>query len=153
MRAMRMVHALKYSFVTRSVPALAELMAEAWIHVWDDTDFLFVPIPLHPRRMKERGFNQASLLARECACLLGCASADDVLLRTRWTPPQTELARKDRYANIRDAFSCPHPEAVCGANILLIDDVFTTGATLQEAARELKTNGAREIRALTLAHG
>lgn len=154
-RVARVVHALKYGFVAHSAPAMARCMAEAWKEVQkeDYADLLCVPIPLHAKRFAERGFNQAELLARECARRIGCASVLGVLTRTRATTPQSQLTRADRARNIHDAFVCTKPEVLTNTRVLLIDDVLTTGATLQEAARVLKDNGAREVRALTFAHG
>ncbi len=103
--------------------------------------------------MKERGFNQAELLARECSRKTGMTLSTDVLIRQRATPPQTELTREERKKNIHDAFLCTRPDIVRGSDIVLIDDVYTTCATLQEAARVLKECGARDVRALTFAHG
>lgn len=152
-RVARMVHTLKYGFVTKSAPALASCMARAWNEFGGGSRGLCIPIPLHATRRSERGFNQAELLARECSREIGCTFREDVLVRTRATPPQTELSREDRKSNIRGAFSCVLPSVVQGADVVLIDDVYTTCATLQEAARVLKECGANDVRALTFAHG
>lgn len=149
----RMVKALKYDSVTKSAPALASFMVSAWNDTGGTRSGVCIPISLHPLRKKERGYNQAELLARFCASGIGLSYSDDILVRVRHTPPQTERSRQDRKANILDAFSCKKPDALKGLDVVLIDDVYTTGATLQEAARVLKESGAREVRALTLAHG
>lgn len=152
-RAARMVQTLKYGFVTKSAPSLASCMVRAWKEYGGAVRGLCIPIPLHCSRMKERGFNQAELLARGCSQEIGYTFRDDVLIRTRATPPQAELSREDRKSNIRDAFLCVQPSVVRDTDVVLIDDVYTTCATLQEAARVLKECGAVQVRALTFAHG
>jgi ComF family protein len=115
-----------------------------------DIDFV-VPVPLHWRREHQRGFNQAAELAR----FLG-PPVRRVLVRRRHTPPQIELAAHQRRANVRDAFGLRRSifrkaPSVKGANVLLVDDVSTTGATLEACARVLKDAGASEVYALTAA--
>jgi len=112
---------------------------------------LVVPVPLHPRRLVERGFDQAALLALPIARSWGLRCATRVLLRTRPTPPQASLDRAARSANVADAFRCASPEAVRGRRILLVDDVRTTGATLASCADVLDRAGAVEVRSLVLA--
>jgi ComF family protein len=106
-----------------------------------------VPVPLHWRRRLSRGYNQAERIARPLAGRLGlpCAPA---LARRRATPPQSLLGREDRLANLRRAFRVPRPERVRGLRLLLVDDVATTGATLDAAARALKGAGAAAVTAL-----
>lgn len=106
-----------------------------------------VPVPLHWRRRLTRGYNQAEQIARPLAARLGlpCAS---LLSRRRATPPQSLLGRDDRLANLRKAFRVPRPEKVRGLGILLVDDVATTGATLDAAARALRNAGAAAVTAL-----
>jgi ComF family protein len=106
-----------------------------------------VPVPLHWRRQLTRGYNQAERIARPLAGLLGlpCVSA---LSRRRATPPQSLLGKADRMANLRKAFRVPRPERVRGLRILLVDDVATTGATLDAAASALRHAGAAAVTAL-----
>lgn len=109
---------------------------------------LILPVPLHPRRLRSRGFNQALVLAQAFPDLpLG----RDLLIRTRWTKPQVGLSGKERLDNVHHAFAVKDPEAVAGKNILLIDDVFTTGATIRECARVLIKAGVRQVEVLTVA--
>lgn len=112
---------------------------------------LVVPVPLHPRRLVERGFDQAALLAAPIARRLGIAHAPRGLLRTRPTPPQASLDRAARSANVADAFRCSSPDALAGRRVLLVDDVRTTGATLSACAEALRAAGARGVRTLVLA--
>jgi ComF family protein len=109
-----------------------------------------VPVPLHWRRRLARGYNQAERIARPLAgrLALPCLTA---LSRSRATPPQSLLGRSDRLANLRKAFRVPHPERVRGLHLLLVDDVATTGATLDAAAAALKRAGAATVTALVAA--
>jgi ComF family protein len=106
-----------------------------------------VPMPLHWRRRLARGYNQAERIARPLAGLLGLPFAT-ALTRSRATPPQSLLGRAERLANLRKAFRVPRPEEMRELHILLIDDVATTGATLDAAARTLKKAGAATVTAL-----
>jgi ComF family protein len=110
-----------------------------------------IPIPLHTRRLGQRGFNQASLMARRVGRGVGLTVHDDFLLRTRWTDPQVGLSKAQRVQNVRGAFEVPQPHRIKGGRWLLVDDVFTTGSTLGEAARVLRKAGASEIHVLTAA--
>jgi ComF family protein len=112
---------------------------------------LVVPVPLHPSRLVERGFDQAALLAMPVARRWGIPCAPRALLRARPTPPQASLDRAARAANVADAFRCALPEKVRGRRILLVDDVRTTGATLASCIDALGRAGAREVRSLVLA--
>jgi ComF family protein len=110
-----------------------------------------VPVPLHPQRLVERGFDQAALLAIPVARHRGVRCAPRALVRTRPTPPQASLDRAARAGNVADAFACPRPEKVRGRRILLVDDVRTTGATLASCIDVLRLAGARDVRTLVLA--
>jgi ComF family protein len=106
-----------------------------------------VPVPLHWRRHLSRGYNQAERIARPLAARLGLPCVA-LLSRRRATPPQSLLGKTDRLANLRKAFRVPRPERVRGLRILLVDDVATTGATLDAAAAALRNAGAAAITAL-----
>jgi len=112
---------------------------------------LLVPVPLHPRRERERGFNQAALLARRLGRLWGCPVREDVLARAVPTPSQTEFDAVARRANVRSAFRLRRPAPIAGRHVVLVDDVLTTGATLSECARSLREAGAALVGALTVA--
>jgi ComF family protein len=112
---------------------------------------LLLPVPLHPRRERERGFNQASLLARRVGRSLGCPVREDVLARVVATHSQTELDAAARRANVRNAFEVRRPAYIVGRHVILVDDVLTTGATLSECARRLRDAGATAVGALTVA--
>ena len=110
-----------------------------------------VPVPLHPKRLRWRGFNQAVLLGREVSRLWRIPMDSFILFRSRETPPQTQLAEEERRRNVRRAF-LPNPEkALEGKTLLLVDDVYTSGATVNECSRALLDAGAKEVHVLTLA--
>jgi ComF family protein len=112
---------------------------------------LVCPVALYPRRRRERGFNQSELLARSVAAHLGVELDPDLLARVRDTVPQINLPLGERAANVRGAFAVPQPAKVAKKTVLLIDDVFTTGATLNECARLLRRAGAARVFIFTLA--
>jgi ComF family protein len=109
---------------------------------------LLTPVPLHPKRVKARGFNQSLLLAQ---AFPEASLAREAVVRRRYTAPQVGLNPKERRDNVRGAFAVPEPALVEGKNVLLIDDLFTTGATVKECARVLRKAGARGVQVLTVA--
>ena len=111
-----------------------------------------VPVPLHPLRRREREFNQAEVLGRELTRKSKLAFYE-ALVRVRYTVTQTHFDRRRRMQNLRDAFKLRRNATVQGKDLLLVDDVLTTGSTLDECARVLLTAGARSVRALTVARG
>jgi ComF family protein len=112
---------------------------------------LVVPVPLHPVRLGERRFNQATLLARRLARELGGRLAPLALARTRPTAPQAGLDRAARRRNVAGAFVAREPARIRGRSVVLVDDVATTGATLADCARALRQAGARQVIALVVA--
>ncbi len=113
-------------------------------------DYL-IPVPLHPTRYRERGFNQAELLGLGISQHFMIPLLDHHLIKIRPTLNQSLSKRKDRFTNLRDAFKIQHSKKVCGKNILLIDDLITTGMTASETALTLKNAGAKKVGVLTLA--
>lgn len=111
---------------------------------------LLVPVPLHPKRLAERGYNQAELLARMVGSCLGLP-VRTALVRSILTGEQNKLGRRDRRDNLRGVFVVPHPLEVAGKRVLLVDDVITTGATANECSRALLRAGAAEVRVLAAA--
>ena len=112
--------------------------------------FTVSPIPLHFNKMKERGFDQAFLIARQVARVLKLPLEGGLLWRVKATSPQATMTRMERALNIKGAFEVNRPELVAGKNILLVDDVFTTGATVNEATKILKKKGAGKVHVFTL---
>ncbi len=112
---------------------------------------LLVPVPLHPSKRRERGFNQARLLARDLAAIKGLGVLDGALVKTRNAPAQAGLRAAERERNVRGVYAVKGPGDVVGRTLVLVDDVTTTGATIRECASVLVDAGAAEVRALTLA--
>jgi ComF family protein len=112
---------------------------------------LIVPIPLHKTRLRQRGFNQALLLASGIGKRFHIPLSYDNLVRLRATRPQVELSGEERIKNVAGAFSLVRPRDVRSKTIILVDDVFTTGATMNECAAVLKDAGAAHVMALTVA--
>lgn len=139
---------LKYRGEERLAAFLGERMAAS---VVGKTPDLILPVPLHVARLRERGFNQAVLLARRIGKRLGVATDARLLRKTRPTPPQATLKIDERRKNLKGAFRLEDPSQVSGWSVLLVDDVATTGATLHEAARVLKQAGAARVEALVAA--
>jgi len=139
------VHALKYDGRRSVAKQLAARLAVDGAEVLDGADFV-TPVPLHRSRRRKRGFNQAAEIARHLPVPLHHA-----LKRVRATPSQTDLPAATRHANVRNAFALRRRAQVKGCVVVLVDDVSTTGATLDACARVLLEGGAREVRALTAA--
>jgi ComF family protein len=111
---------------------------------------LVLPVPLHPLRVRERGYNQASLLAREIGREIDCPVNEKVLCRRRYTNQQAKFNKQERAQNVRSAFQVSDPNCVAAKNIILVDDVLTTGSTMNECAKVLKESGAMNITAVTV---
>ena len=139
------VHQLKYRRVRRVARPLGALMRTRGEPLLIDAD-LAVPVPLHPFRRRERGFNQAEDLAQHVGLPMVVA-----LRRVRRTAAQADLPAARRHGNVKGAFAARHGRSISGKIVVLIDDVSTTGATLDACAIALKEAGAREVRALTAA--
>ena len=112
---------------------------------------VFVPMPLHKSKKRKRGFNQAELIAQELSISLNIPMQTKALLKHKKTQSQTTLSREERQQNIKNAFLIKNPQLVEGKIVFLVDDVFTTGATMEEAARTLKAVKAKEVWGITLA--
>ncbi len=137
------IHALKFGRCQALAAPLGRLMAEVAATDPRLRADLVVPVPLHPRRLRERGFNQAELLAAEASRYLNVPLNPGALRRVRPTDSQTALSRDDRRANVRTAFEVG--EVLRGGRVLLVDDVVSTGATAAECARALRRGGVDEV--------
>lgn len=141
-----LIHRYKFSGKIRLSAMLGPLLCAA-LHraeAMEGID-LVIPVPLHRRRLFQRGYNQSWLLAAEVGKTFGVPVAADLLSRARFTEPQFSLSRADRRKNIIKAFAAPFPGRLAGKAVLLVDDIMTTGVTLGEAARTLKGVGAVRV--------
>jgi ComF family protein len=144
------IHELKYRSLKAISPYLAELLAD---YLKEDPfpGEALVSVPLHPRRLRERGYNQSDLLARELGKRIDLPVIEDCLIRVKQAQPQVRAVDvEERRRNVADAFVC-RDERVSGKRIMLIDDVCTSGATLESCAAALKDRGAASVWGLTLA--
>jgi ComF family protein len=146
------IHEFKYRSRRRVAARLAEelLRSDSVREVLRGSEAL-VPVPLHPRRRLERGFNQAELLAQELAQRAGIAAAPGALVRRKDTRPQAGLSAAGRRLNVAGAFAVRRRVLVAGRVVVLVDDVLTTGATASACARALRDGGASEVRLLAAA--
>jgi len=149
------VHLLKYDRVLPAADFLGAKLSTTFSQLppLDGESWLVVPVPLHKRKLRQRGFNQSELIARAALKRHPVAAKLNTkcLIRQRETVPQAGLTRHQRRKNIRGAFAVSDAEAVRGRDILLIDDVFTTGTTISECARVLRRAGAATVYAATVA--
>lgn len=148
----KLIFALKYRFIAVAADPIATLLAESIAHHPFPLPDLVIPVPLHPRRLRFRGFNQAEVLAQKLMERLLPGSPiplrSDLLRRTRFTKPQMKTdSKSERLANLSAAFALPLETAgpVVGKYIWLVDDIATTGTTLDECARTLKAAGAKTV--------
>ena len=148
----KLIHRLKYDRKIQLGKRLAEKLGEI---LSEDKGLagcdMVIPVPLHRARERERGFNQSEILAEGISRAVGVLLSTDALKRKKHTKDQTYLNAQQRAENVKGAFVARHPEKINGKNVILVDDVMTTGATLNECARTLQDAGARGVFAATLA--
>jgi len=143
------IHYFKYRNYKVLARPLGQLLADYLASNPLPVDVL-VPVPLHPKRLRQRGYNQSSLLAMEIGRILSLPVVKDSLVRAQNTPSQINLRAEERRKNVQGAFKC-RDERLRGRKVILIDDVCTTGATLDACAKALKDIGATSVWGLTLA--
>jgi ComF family protein len=144
------IHQLKYRNLRTLAALLAQLLSDYLVTYPVPGDVL-VPVPLHRKRLRERGYNQSRLLAKELGKLISLPVVDDCLVRQRHAPPQARTATvEERLSNVADAFACCD-QRLKDKQVLLIDDVSTSGATLDACAAALKSAGAASVWGLVLA--
>jgi len=153
-----LIHLLKYNQVRPAANVLGRMLAEAvedFQALFGETDLLVVPVPLHSTKLRQRGFNQSELIARAALKVNSSAGRFQLSLglleRRRETKSQIGLSRHQRRENIRGAFVVTRPREVAGREVLLVDDVFTTGTTVSECARILRRAGASKVYVATVA--
>ncbi len=152
--AQKLIHAFKYGLVKEISKVFDVVLEKERLAIKKLNFDAIVPIPLHHRKLKERGFNQSLLIAQKISEMTGQPILENVIERKIYRRPQMEVKnRETRLKNIRNIFFCAKPSLtqIAGKTILLVDDVATTGATLKECARVLKSSGANKILSFTLA--
>lgn len=148
------IHLLKYKGKLSLVKDLSGLLIEFANINLDITQIdLIVPVPLHNTKLREREFNQATVLAIPIAKKFGIRLSQGNLERVRATQPQTGLKKHERLQNLKDVFKVKNPSMINEKRVLLVDDVFTTGATVNECSKVLFSSGASDVSVLTLARG
>ena len=149
-----LIHKFKYNGREHLGEPLSRLMSEFVREYNLPIDYVdcIVPIPLHKTRLREREFNQSEILSRHLAQEFNKELVDNCIERYRHTRTQTELETHQRVSNVKNSFRVVDPQAIKDKNILLVDDVLTTGATSSEAAQALKNAGANIVLVLTIAN-
>ena len=147
-----MIHEFKYRYKTRLRRPLATLAAPLLEeYVLNFRPDMLVPVPLHKQRLRSRGFNQAVLIGDLLSRRWHIPMERRALKRIRWTEPQVNLAAGERKENVKNAFEVRCPEKTAFRRVILVDDVFTTGSTVDECARVLKKAGAEKVGVITVA--
>jgi len=145
------VRSFKYNGRMHGLATFAALTQQYFLEQPPPQPDLILPVPLHPKRLRRRGFNQALVLGRRLFPQDKDRIDPHILERHTWTRPQTGLSGSERRRNVKNAFSLQQPEKIKNKRILLVDDVFTTGATVNECARILMKNQAVEVEVFTFA--
>ena len=146
----QLVHKLKYGRELSVIPGISELIRNFDMKEFTDIDCVVV-VPLHLKRLRQRGLNQAAVLAKLFFADRLTLIKSDWLIRTRNTVPQTELGRSARRRNLKGAFQVRATSDFQGAEVCLVDDVFTTGTTVKECSKVIMKSGAGAVKVLTLA--
>lgn len=148
------VHAFKFDGKTFLAEKFAKVMIKSFNELKEKVgnfDYL-IAVPLHKKRLKERGYNQALLIAKEISVLTNVPVLEDVVIKTKATPSQRNFSRKERIENVKDSFKVVDKDKILkGKNILIVDDVLTTGATTEAISEKLKKAKANKICVLTFA--
>src|SRR5208337_4564458 len=146
------IHRFKYGGVFPLVSVFGDLLHPAFQRLTRDYPVdLLVPVPLHMRRLRERGFNQALLLVKELSKRTGIPYEERALKKIKDTPVQITLKKRERRKNLTRAFQVKDREAIKGKAVMLVDDVYTTGTTVNECSRALRAAGAERVAVLTVA--
>jgi len=148
----RLLHELKY----KNQPQIGEILGNWYAQELLDNDFyknfdIIIPVPMHPKKQKKRGYNQSACFGKGLAEVWKIPQLEDGIKKLADTVSQTKKSREDRYENMKNGFEIPNIEAIKGKNILLVDDVITTGATLEVCANLLLEKGAKTVSIATIA--
>lgn len=142
----QLIHSFKYGHATHLRRPLALLMLEQ-LNEWviSISPDLIIPVPLHIKRLRQRGFNQAVLIAEIVGQRCAIPVCSGILQRRRWTEPQINLKSEERQQNVKGAFAVKDDTLIQGKKVLLLDDVYTTGSTVRECSASLMLSGAKEV--------
>lgn len=152
----KVIKAFKYRFIKDLDRPLGRLIISYLDKIKgkiDLKDTVIIPVPLHKRKFNQRGYNQSELIAAEISRYLNIGVINDCLFKIKLTKDQAKLEENKRFGNLKGAFLCAKPWLAAGRKIILLDDVYTTGATMAEAAKVLKEAGAKEVVGLVIARG
>ncbi len=150
----KLIHQLKYSYVKEIADPLSKIIIVHLANInklENFSDFILLAVPLHKRKLKRRGFNQSEEIAKRLSEIIKIPYLKNVLIKIKETPAQANLKKEEREKNLESAFSCQNKELISGKKILLVDDVFTTGSTMEECAKTLKNCQAKEVWGLVVA--
>jgi len=147
-----MLHQLKYKKRREIGEVLGEIAGRKFL---DSPLFMvpdiIIPVPVHPEKVRRRGYNQSSVFGMAVGQVIGVPLSDHVLIKDKETTSQTGKSRTDRVVNVEEVFVLKRPDEINGRNVLLVDDVVTTGATLEACCLKLKESGAKSLSILTIA--
>ena len=157
----KLIYQFKYQPYLKDLSkTLASILAEHFIlsgkntdEIWapDENPGILVPVPLDMKKLKLRGYNQAEELAKELSKIINIPVVSKNLIKTKPTNPQMELSKEEREKNLNNVFAIKNPEEFSGKKVFLVDDVYTTGSTMQECARVLRKAGAKQVWGIALA--
>ncbi|MDO8530028.1 MAG: ComF family protein [bacterium] len=153
----KLIYQFKYEPYLKSLSkVLAEILLEHFViaknntqAIWENS--IFIPVPLQIKKQKDRGYNQAQELAKELGQTLSLPLITDNLVKIKATAPQMELSAKERQENLIGVFTIKNPAKIAGKKVFLVDDVYTTGATMEECARVLRAAGAKSVWGIAIA--
>ncbi len=153
----KLIHQFKYKpYLKDLAKTLASILIEHFVlsgkntnEIWENS--VLVPIPLDKKKLKERGYNQSEELAKELSKILQVSVISDCLIKVKHTNPQMELKKEEREKNLENAFQIKNPADLAGKKIFLVDDVYTTGSTMNECAKTLKLAGAKNVWGIVIA--
>jgi len=153
----KLIHQFKYQPYLKKLAEPLSCLIITYLNIINKTDFfndfVLLAVPAHKRKLKQRGFNPAKEIAKEISGFLKIPIIENGLTKIKQTPAQVELKKEERGRNILGVFSCPNPDLIKDKKILLVDDVFTTGATMEECARVLQAASAKEVWGMVVARG
>jgi len=153
----KLIHQFKYEpYIKNLANTISDIIIEhlaltgrADKKIWENS--VLIPIPMERKKMKERGYNQSEELAKELSKTLSIPIISDTLVKIKKTLPQMTLSAKDRAENLKGAFAIKNPEQIQGKKVFLVDDVYTTGSTMEECANVLRTYEAKQVWGIVLA--